>query len=130
MLAILITTVAGAAIALIAHALPKDAPSSQRRSARSFRAVSIVPAGGSCCPACDTLRRRRFLVREAPRLPLAECTAPECVCHYRRHSDRRQYHPGRRIRDLGQPAQQFDGSERRLWDVNRRRRILRRQIRA
>jgi hypothetical protein len=130
MLAILITTVAGAAIALIAHALPNDAPAPKRRSARRFRAVSIVPAGDSCCPACDALRRRRFLLKETPRLPFTQCTAPVCVCHYRHHSDRRQFNLGRRIRDVGQPAPQFDGSERRLWDVNRRWRHARRLIRA
>ncbi|MGH8262463.1 MAG: hypothetical protein ACRET4_03210 [Steroidobacteraceae bacterium] len=130
MLAILISTVAGAAIALIAHVLPKDSPAPKRRSRASFRAVSIVPAGGSCCPTCDELRHRRFLLEEAPKLPLAHCTAPECLCHYRHHSDRRQYNPGRRVRDVGQPNPQFDGSERRLWDVSRRRRSSRRLIRA
>ena len=130
MLAILITTVAGAAIALIAQALPKDAPAPKRRPNRSFRAVSIVPAGGSCCPACDATRNQRFLLEEAPKLPLVQCTALECLCHYRHHSDRRQYKPGRRTRDAGEPAPRFDGSERRLWDVNRRRRGTRRLIRA
>ncbi|HZF15898.1 MAG TPA: hypothetical protein VE046_08175 [Steroidobacteraceae bacterium] len=132
MLAILITTLAGATIALFAQSWPKEESPPRRRTGRYFRAVSIVPTGvAGCCAACEALSSRRYLLKDAPKLPLAQCTAVECNCRYRHHSDRRQYfNPGRRVRDFGQSQPQFDGSERRLWDVSRRRRGGRRHARA
>jgi hypothetical protein len=130
MLAILITIVAGATTALLVELHGQDEPRLRRRRPRRFRAVSIVPADGdSCCPACDALGSRRFLLHEAPKLPIAECLALACTCRYRHHPDRRRVNPGRRIRDFGQSQPLYDGLERRLWDVSRRRRALRRIVR-
>jgi hypothetical protein len=132
MLAILITTVAGATIALFAQSWPKEESPRKRRTGRYFRAVSIVPSSAAgCCAACEALGPQRFLLKDAPKLPLGQCTASACNCRYRHHSDRRQYvNPGRRVRDFGQSQPQFEGHERRLWDVSRRRRAGRRHARA
>jgi hypothetical protein len=54
-----------------------------------WKAVVIV-AGDSSCAAAIQLRGKRFLSRDAPRLPLPECTRQDqCQCKYRHLSDRR-----------------------------------------
>jgi hypothetical protein len=75
-----------------------------------YHAVSIVP-GVAHCDAARELRRRRFLSREAPPLPLAACTLGKCRCAYKHYDDRRT--KARRAADrIGQPPP-FSGSERR-----------------
>ena len=75
-----------------------------------YHAVSIVP-GESSCRAARDLRLRRFLSREAPPLPLADCTASTCRCSYRHYEDRRT--KSRRASDrIGRPAA-WPGAERR-----------------
>jgi len=54
-----------------------------------WHAVSIV-ASAKSCDAARALKARRFLSKDAPRLPLAECSHPSnCSCTYRKHADRR-----------------------------------------
>ena len=54
-----------------------------------WRAVAIL-ASDSACEAARQLRGKRFLTREAPRLPLAECIKQDqCQCKYRHLRDRR-----------------------------------------
>ena len=54
-----------------------------------WHAVAIKP-GARACQACVGLGERRFLSREAPRTPLAECTQPDrCRCVYVHFPDRR-----------------------------------------
>ncbi len=53
-----------------------------------FAAVSIHTFRHGCPPA-EKLQGRRFLVNEAPLLPLADCSYPKCNCRYVHHSDRR-----------------------------------------
>lgn len=54
-----------------------------------YHAVSIrLPK--SACAAAKELAGRRFLSSAAPSLPLAECDALECNCHYAHHDDRRE----------------------------------------
>ena len=56
---------------------------------KNWRAVSVVP-GGIACELALQLRGRRFLTREAPRLPLTECNRQnECQCKYQHLPDRR-----------------------------------------
>jgi hypothetical protein len=130
MLAILITIVAGASTAILVELRNTGERRPMRPSKRRFRAVSIVPMDGmSCCSVCDPLGTRRFLLHEAPKLPIAGCTAPACTCRYRHHLDRRRVNPGRRVPDFGQSQPLYDGLERRLWDVSRRRRPSRRAVR-
>jgi len=55
----------------------------------TWHAVHIA-AGPNPCEAVLTLGKQRFLSREAPKLPLAECTAAAtCRCAYRHYKDRR-----------------------------------------
>jgi hypothetical protein len=54
-----------------------------------WHAVSIV-CGQWACERAKVARSQRYLSREAPRLPLAECSAKEfCTCRYKHHPDRR-----------------------------------------
>jgi hypothetical protein len=54
-----------------------------------FRAVSIAP-GITCCAAARCAMESTYLLREAPRLPLAACTMPgNCSCKFRKNADRR-----------------------------------------
>jgi len=65
----------------------------------AWKAVAILP-GDSACPAARELRSKRFLSRNAPRLPLADCTKQDqCECKYRHLPDRRGAH--RRAGDDG-----------------------------
>ncbi len=54
-----------------------------------WHAVSILSTDDGC-EAVRSLRRVRFLSREAPRLPLPPCANPAgCQCAYKHHADRR-----------------------------------------
>jgi len=54
-----------------------------------FRAVSIAPSI-MCCPAAMHATGRLYLLREAPRLPLAACSMPKsCSCKFLKNADRR-----------------------------------------
>ena len=65
----------------------------------AWKAVAILP-GESACAAARELRSKRFLSRNAPRLPLPDCTKQDhCECKYRHLPDRRGDY--RRIGDDG-----------------------------
>ncbi len=70
----------------------KSAPPVSRRPpnpAGDFRAVSIASSGARCAAAKQSADTR-YLMREAPRLPLAACTMQAgCTCRFRKVSDRR-----------------------------------------
>jgi hypothetical protein len=54
-----------------------------------YRAVSLTPGLG-CCVAAKHAAGRCYLMREAPRLPLADCRMPtNCSCKFRKAADRR-----------------------------------------
>jgi hypothetical protein len=84
---------------------------------RSYEAVAIRPHGAAC-KFVRALAGKRFLVAEAPTLPLAGCTA-HCRCTYRGHPDRRQEEP-RRSADVGVSSRFYVGQERRSG-LDRRR---------
>ena len=59
------------------------------KPAKPWAAVSVM-SNGCRCAAVQALQERRFLAREAPRFPLADCNTPgQCACAYRKHDDRR-----------------------------------------
>jgi len=56
----------------------------------AFYAVSVV-AEEHACAAALAASDQRFLARDAPRIPLPECTRPlECKCRLARFNDRRK----------------------------------------
>lgn len=56
---------------------------------KNWLGVKVVPGNGAC-EAALRLRERRFLTREAPRLPLPDCNRQnQCQCKYQHLPDRR-----------------------------------------
>ena len=52
-----------------------------------FRAVTLVP-GSKRCMAAKADPGKRYLSREAPRLPLVGCTmSAACTCKFQKHAD-------------------------------------------
>jgi hypothetical protein len=82
-----------------------------------YRAVRLALDDGCCAAAKDTAGKR-YLLREAPRLPLAQCTMPmTCPCKFhkdadRRGGDRRRFCPNETNR-------WYAGPERRKRDARR-----------
>jgi hypothetical protein len=71
--------------------------------AEPWHAVSIV-SQVTTCDAALRCRGRRFLSREAPRLPMTDCDrCAACRCVYRHHTDRRAG-PRRASETGGPPA--------------------------
>src|SRR5262245_14086958 len=99
-----------------APAMPRERP----RSENQFHAVSII-TGPQACDAAKAREGFRFLSREAPRLPLKECTFPNCTCRYVHHADRRVF--ARRISDNPDAVVKspYSGPERRAGSSSGRR---------
>ena len=60
-----------------------------------YKAVAIV-AGTNACDSVAAAGDRRYLIGEAPRLPLPGCDPAACTCKYRHLDDRRDLHEDRR----------------------------------
>jgi hypothetical protein len=89
----------------------KPSPGSPPHTSVDYRAVSLAPN-----ILCDAVARqaagKRYLLREAPRLPLAGCATPAtCSCKFRKHADRRD--GDRRLLGMTETNRWFAGSERR-----------------
>jgi hypothetical protein len=83
-----------------------------------WHAVSVHSSSHSC-EAARALRERRFLSKDAPRLPLPDCPQAElCRCTYRKYADRRAG-PRREEEELG-ARRSRDGTERRAGRGRRR----------
>lgn len=65
------------------HVTAPPAPARDR-----FHCVEIR-AGLPACEAARQIDHVRFLAREAPLIPVADCDQPRCGCRYVHHSDRR-----------------------------------------
>jgi hypothetical protein len=88
------------------------------KSPTQWHAVSIVWLRYGC-EAVRMLGGQRFLAAEAPRLPLAGCSAVEaCQCKYKHHEDRRGSTRRREDR-LGLPQRHHTGTERRVASTRR-----------
>ena len=60
-----------------------------------YKAVAIV-AGKNACESVAAAEDRRYLIGEAPRLPLPGCDPAACTCKYRHLDDRRDLQEDRR----------------------------------
>jgi hypothetical protein len=80
---------------------------------KKWHAISVEAKVSSCMAAHD-LRKRRFLSKEAPALPLQGCTKRAvCPCTYKHHDDRRS--KSRRESDAGISSNASKhGTERRM----------------
>jgi hypothetical protein len=78
---------------------------------QDFRAVSVAP-GIKCCLAAKNALGKSYLSREAPRLPLVNCTMPaNCSCKFKKASDRRDSE--RREMGLSETGRWFAGPDNR-----------------
>lgn len=73
-----------------------DPSINKTHSFHSFHSVSIVN-NGSCCEQIEALSGKRFLSKDAPEIPMEECTKANCQCRYQHHEDRRQLGNDRRV---------------------------------
>lgn len=95
----------------LARLAGKQEPEMRAVPLRPFQSVSIH-RGLECCQMAKKLSEHRFLVRDAPALPLGGCTMrATCQCRYLKHKDRRT--EPRRLMDFGLSTRLFDGRERR-----------------
>ena len=62
----------------------------QPNSASKFQAVAVSSGLEECCKDAKALSGKRFLMRNAPVLPLKGCNLPVCNCRYVKYEDRRQ----------------------------------------
>ena len=77
-----------------------------------YRAVSLSPSL-ECYAAAKNSPGKRYLLCEAPRLPLANCATPaNCSCKFRKYADRRD--GDRRLFGEIESNRWYAGSERRL----------------
>ena len=89
----------------------QEAAKKPQEPLRPFQAVAIFP-GTQCCKAAREIEGYRFLMRQAPKLPLSECTQPQsCRCRYLKFNDRRG--SPRRMLDFGLKPTLFAAKERR-----------------
>jgi hypothetical protein len=91
------------------------------RERHRWHAVMLLP-GADACAAVQTCKGRRYLSKEAPRLPLEGCDAKSCECRYRHYADRRG--PPRRREEAGEAI--GTAPERTRPETNRRTRPGRR----
>jgi hypothetical protein len=85
-------------------------PRKSEQTSQPFAGVRIR-VGSGACEAAQAIVNEHFLVKQAPELPLRECTAPRCRCSFEKLSDRRA--ESRRWADEGIGAVVFSASERR-----------------
>jgi len=96
-------------------------PPAIRPPSRPFQAISIY-RGVDACEHARMASDRRFLSKDAPKLPLTGCTmSEECECRYVKHGDRRA--DPRRLVDFGASPDLtlFEGRERRRSNGRRAR---------
>lgn len=97
---------------------PEAALAVPKKAEQRFHAVTIA-TGSRACAAARELRDQRFLSRDAPPLPLKDCSCPNCECRYEHYDDRRK--TGRRARDLGVSIDGYTEDEKRTNEKRGRR---------
>jgi len=95
---IVVLIVAAAFLLRSSKTSTRSKPDDRRPGARSSRyhGVSCHPPLQSCDAAVE-IAGTRFLVVDAPQLPLSDCTARQCRCKYQHHEDRRSEDADRRV---------------------------------
>lgn len=66
------------------------------KQAKSYHGISVHPCSHAC-GSVNKIKRKRFLSREAPTLPILGCGNPECTCTYTHYNDRRRLDEDRRF---------------------------------
>ena len=86
---------------------------------RPYQSVGIYH-GTVCCAAAKNIEGYRFLARNSPQLPLADCTLRnKCECRYMKFQDRRG--GSRRLVEFGLKPTLFAASEKRKLKGRRKK---------
>lgn len=96
---------------------PKANSAPRAKQGGRFGAVQIRARLGAC-RAAQLLQGHRFLSKDAPNLPLRECSAARCSCTFSKLPDRRA--DGRRIETGGLHTTLFIAANRRTKRDRRR----------
>ena len=84
-----------------------------------YRATSITH-GSDACNAVKSLDEHRFLLDDAPLVPLPDCDSLKCNCKYIRHKDRRDEEAERRaISGLSGDLYSNAGNQERRGEVRK-----------
>ena len=104
-------------------AASKNPPPPRAKEGGRFGGVQIRPRLGAC-RAAQLLQGHRFLSKDAPTLPLRECSAARCSCTFSKLPDRRT--EGRRLEHGGLHVTLFIAANRRKKRDRRRAARLKR----
>jgi len=96
---------------------PKQRAAAPTKCGGRFAGVEIR-AHRNACRTARALEGRRFLSKDAPALPLTNCTAVQCSCTFSKLADRRT--EGRRLDHAGLGASLFLDQNRRAKRDRRR----------
>lgn len=88
MMLLLLLVVIAAVAAYLWYRQKQAPPANTPPPSNRFHAVTIK-ARANACPAARSLVTKKFIAKEAPRLPLENCTVPNCQCSYEHYDDRR-----------------------------------------
>ncbi|WP_040571557.1 hypothetical protein [Shewanella benthica] len=86
-------------ISHIYEVLPDGHHDTNRQTIHPYHNVTIELSHYACC-AVKNLQGIHFLSKDAPSMPLSNCDAFECRCHYKHYQDRRREKLERRV-DFG-----------------------------
>jgi hypothetical protein len=89
-----------------------------------YMSVSIC-CTEQACPAAKSAAGQRYLIDDAPDLPLARCPLESCTCNYAAYRDRRSFLTNRRANSRLETP-----SYKKLWRSNRREGTDRRAIKV
>ena len=101
-----------------------DVSDRPREALDKYSSVSICCGEGACTMARE-MAGTRYLIDEAPDLPLAKCPAASCSCRYASFRDRRGFLANRRSNNRLE-ARPFTG----LWRGNRQVGLERRSLKV
>ncbi|HEU5338123.1 MAG TPA: hypothetical protein VFU39_02445 [Sulfuricaulis sp.] len=104
---VLLIVAMAAIAAFLWYRKKSSAPTEATSPSNRFHGVTIK-FRADACPAVRMYESTRFLAKEAPRLPLENCTAPRCHCRYEHYDDRRTEDR----RDSSEETK-FEGAQRR-----------------
>ncbi len=93
-------------------------PKKAKAKGNPHAAVSIVYDDAIACPEVKEFSGKRILGKEAPKLPLPNCSARSCSCSFHQFSDRRK--GPRRADETGVMEAPYIGQDRRESTSGRR----------
>jgi len=114
-LLIIAIAVLAAIVAFLWHRKKTSTQTEAAPPSNRFHGVTIK-FRADACPAVRMFESTRFLAKEAPRLPLENCTAPRCHCRYEHYDDRRTEE-----RRESSEQTKFEGEQRREHKDRRKR---------